>query len=161
MSILNKWSQIFEEEDDKINENLNNNSEEVVTLFDLPRTIQNCTEKIKTLNRIPICWTWKALRRSEHRLIFQEGLHLHYFRYGGRWSAIFYPFWPPYWSPKRVVSNPMHRIDPLGYPGDWRKSSGRLFSSGKSSGHFPNPGELMVQGPLKYPLSAISRHHEK
>ena len=57
MSILNKWSQIFEEEDDKINENLNNNSEEVVTLFDLPRTIQNCTEKIKTLNRIPICWT--------------------------------------------------------------------------------------------------------
>ena len=54
MSILNKWSSIYEEEDDEINENLNNNSEEVITLFDLPLTIQNCAEKIKTLNRIPI-----------------------------------------------------------------------------------------------------------
>ena len=54
MSILNKWSSIYEEDDDEINENLNNNSEEVVTLFDLPLTIQNCAKKIKTLNRIPI-----------------------------------------------------------------------------------------------------------
>ena len=54
MSILNKWSSTYEEDDDEINENLNNNAEEVVTLFDLPLTIQNCAEKIKTLNRIPI-----------------------------------------------------------------------------------------------------------
>ena len=53
-SLTSKWSRFYEEEDDEINENLNNNSDKVVTLFDLPLTIQNCAEKIKTLNRIPI-----------------------------------------------------------------------------------------------------------